>query len=99
MVLQFLVSKEKHFSQVKIVRILLVCNVPVSFTRIPLIALDHEPPRTKSFKTIEASVRVDAIASAGFKTKSFKTIEASVRVDAIASAGFKNNGGANEGSW
>ncbi|TQD74326.1 hypothetical protein C1H46_040143 [Malus baccata] len=53
----------------------LVGNVPVSFKRIPLIALDYEPPRTKSFKTIEASVRVDAIASAGFKLSRTKLVD------------------------
>ncbi|KAM2898393.1 hypothetical protein COP2_007933 [Malus domestica] len=52
-----------------------VGNVPVSFKRIPLIALDYEPPRTKSFKTIEASVRVDAIASAGFKLSRTKLVD------------------------
>ncbi|KAG4384437.1 hypothetical protein GLYMA_13G276400v4 [Glycine max] len=33
-----------------------VRNVPASCTKIPLISLDYEPPRTKSFKTIEASL-------------------------------------------
>ncbi|KAL6975407.1 hypothetical protein U1Q18_024203 [Sarracenia purpurea var. burkii] len=44
-----------------------VGNVPVTCKRIPLLVLEYEPPRTKTFKTVEASVRVDAIASAGFK--------------------------------
>lgn len=44
-----------------------VGNVPVSCTRIPLLALEYEPPRTKSFRSVEASLRVDALASAGFK--------------------------------
>ncbi|CAK9138238.1 unnamed protein product [Ilex paraguariensis] len=44
-----------------------VGNVPVSCKKIPLLALEYEPPRTKSFKTVESSLRVDAIASAGFK--------------------------------
>ncbi|KAL5841442.1 hypothetical protein ACOSQ3_012045 [Xanthoceras sorbifolium] len=39
-----------------------VGNVSVSCTKIPLLALE-----TKSFKAIEASLRVDALASAGFK--------------------------------
>ncbi|XP_068338678.1 uncharacterized protein [Pyrus communis] len=52
-----------------------VGNVPVSFSRIPLISLDYEPPRTKSFKTIEASARVDAIASAGFKLSRTKLVD------------------------
>ncbi|XP_068338680.1 uncharacterized protein [Pyrus communis] len=55
--------------------ILQVGNVPVSFSRIPLISLDYEPPRTKSFKTIEASARVDAIASAGFKLSRTKLVD------------------------
>lgn len=44
-----------------------VCEVPVSCTPIPLEALEYEPPRTKAFKTVESSLRVDAVASAGFK--------------------------------
>lgn len=44
-----------------------VGKVPVSCTPIPLEALEYEPPRTKTFKTVESSLRVDAIASAGFK--------------------------------
>lgn len=34
---------------------------------IPLEALEYEPPRTKTLKTVESSLRVDALASAGFK--------------------------------
>ncbi|KAG4981455.1 hypothetical protein JHK85_035413 [Glycine max] len=52
-----------------------VRNVPVSCTKIPLISLDYEPPRTKSFKTIEASLRVDALASAGFKVSRSKLVD------------------------
>ncbi|GFZ07524.1 RNA-binding S4 domain-containing protein [Actinidia rufa] len=44
-----------------------VGNVSVTCKKIPLLALEYEPPRTKAFKTVEASLRVDAIASAGFK--------------------------------
>ncbi|KAL5772213.1 hypothetical protein ACOSQ2_012137 [Xanthoceras sorbifolium] len=44
-----------------------VGNVSVFCTKIPLLALEYKPPRTKSFKAIEASLRVDALASAGFK--------------------------------
>ncbi|PKI37640.1 hypothetical protein CRG98_041933 [Punica granatum] len=42
-------------------------SIRVSCTKIPLDALEYEPPRTQSFKSVEASVRVDALASAGFK--------------------------------
>ncbi|XP_014492568.1 uncharacterized protein LOC106754998 isoform X2 [Vigna radiata var. radiata] len=52
-----------------------VRNVPVTCTKIPLISLDYEPPRTKSFKTIEASLRVDALASAGFKISRSKLVD------------------------
>ncbi|XP_031249777.1 uncharacterized protein LOC116124930 [Pistacia vera] len=51
-----------------------VGNVSVSCTKIPLLALEYEPPRTKSFKTIEASLRVDALASAGFKISRSKLV-------------------------
>ncbi|ESW21461.1 hypothetical protein PHAVU_005G072600 [Phaseolus vulgaris] len=51
-----------------------VRNVPVTCTKILLISLDYEPPRTKSFKTIEASLRVDALASAGFKISRSKLV-------------------------
>ncbi|XP_022142745.1 uncharacterized protein LOC111012786 isoform X2 [Momordica charantia] len=52
-----------------------VGNVTVSCTRIPLTALDYEPPKTKTFNTIEASLRVDAIASAGFKISRSKLVD------------------------
>ncbi|GAB2284510.1 hypothetical protein Dimus_018964 [Dionaea muscipula] len=44
-----------------------VATVYVSCTKIPLDAIEYEPPRTKTFISIEASLRVDAVASAGFK--------------------------------
>ncbi|KAI3466106.1 hypothetical protein Pfo_022769 [Paulownia fortunei] len=44
-----------------------VRNVSVTCKKIPLLALEYQPPRTKSLKTVEASLRLDAIASAGFK--------------------------------
>ncbi|EXB42552.1 Putative RNA-binding protein ylmH [Morus notabilis] len=52
-----------------------VGRVPVSCTKIPLSALDYEPPRTKTFKTVEASLRVDALASAGFKMSRSKLVD------------------------
>ncbi|KAJ4768458.1 RNA-binding S4 domain-containing protein [Rhynchospora pubera] len=51
-----------------------VGNVGVSCTQIPLLALEYEPPRTKSFKTVEPSLRVDALASAGFKLSRTKLV-------------------------
>lgn len=44
-----------------------VGNVSVTCKKIPLQAIEYEPPRTKSFKTVESSLRLDAIASAGYK--------------------------------
>uniref|UniRef100_A0A803LVD2 RNA-binding S4 domain-containing protein n=1 Tax=Chenopodium quinoa TaxID=63459 RepID=A0A803LVD2_CHEQI len=44
-----------------------VGKVPVSCTLIPLEELEYEPPRIKTLKTVESSLRVDALASAGFK--------------------------------
>jgi len=44
-----------------------VGKVGVTCTQIPLLAIEYEPPRTKSFKTVESSLRVDAVVSAGFK--------------------------------
>lgn len=44
-----------------------VRNVPVTCVKMPLLALEYEPPRTRSLKTVEASLRLDAVASAGFK--------------------------------
>ncbi|MED6187848.1 hypothetical protein PIB30_080372 [Stylosanthes scabra] len=52
-----------------------VSNVPVSCSKIPLISLDYEPPRTTTFKTIEASLRVDALVSAGFKISRSKLVD------------------------
>ncbi|KAM7278775.1 hypothetical protein ACFE04_005909 [Oxalis oulophora] len=51
-----------------------VGNVSVSCTRIPLLALEYEPPRTKTLKALEASLRVDALASAGFKLSRSKLV-------------------------
>ncbi|KAL3631428.1 hypothetical protein CASFOL_024412 [Castilleja foliolosa] len=42
-------------------------NVSVTCEKIPLLALEYQPPKTKSMKTVEASLRLDAIASAGYK--------------------------------
>ncbi|XP_021606578.1 putative RNA-binding protein YlmH isoform X2 [Manihot esculenta] len=55
--------------------ILQVGNVSVSCARIPLLALEYEPPRTKTFKTVESSLRVDALASAGFKISRSKLVD------------------------
>lgn len=52
-----------------------VGNVPVTCKRIPLLALEYEPPRTKSFKAVEASLRLDAIASAGYKISRSKLVD------------------------
>ncbi|XWS28014.1 hypothetical protein CRYUN_Cryun25bG0029600 [Craigia yunnanensis] len=51
-----------------------VANVSVSCTQISLLALEYEPPRTQSFKTVEASLRVDSLASAGFKISRSKLV-------------------------
>ncbi|KAG6494251.1 hypothetical protein ZIOFF_049271 [Zingiber officinale] len=52
-----------------------VGNVTVTCTPIPLLALEYEPSRTKTSKTVEASLRVDAIASAGFKISRTKLVD------------------------
>ncbi|CAH8363223.1 unnamed protein product [Eruca vesicaria subsp. sativa] len=52
-----------------------VGNVSVTCSKIPLLALEYEPPRTNSFKTIEASLRIDAVASAGFKISRSKLVD------------------------
>ncbi|KAJ8747574.1 hypothetical protein K2173_014358 [Erythroxylum novogranatense] len=52
-----------------------VGNVSVSCSKIPLLALEYEPPRTNSFRAIEASLRVDALASAGFKISRSKLVD------------------------
>ncbi|KAG0455147.1 hypothetical protein HPP92_024060 [Vanilla planifolia] len=51
-----------------------VGNVPVSCEQIPLLALEYEPPRSKSSTTVEASMRIDALASAGFKISRSKLV-------------------------
>nr|XP_043628548.1 uncharacterized protein LOC122599982 isoform X2 [Erigeron canadensis] len=51
-----------------------VGNVSVTCKKMPLIALEYEPPRTKTFKTVEASMRIDSIASAGFKISRSKLV-------------------------
>ncbi|KAH7842269.1 hypothetical protein Vadar_003379 [Vaccinium darrowii] len=52
-----------------------VGNVPVTCRKIPLLALEYKPPRTQTFKTVEPSLRVDAIASAGFKISRTKLVD------------------------
>jgi photosystem II S4 domain protein len=52
-----------------------VGNVGVTCSKIPLLALEYEPPRTNSFKTVEASLRIDAVASAGFKISRSKLVD------------------------
>uniref|UniRef100_A0A1J3DK22 Putative RNA-binding protein YlmH n=1 Tax=Noccaea caerulescens TaxID=107243 RepID=A0A1J3DK22_NOCCA len=52
-----------------------VGNVSVTCSKIPLLALEYEPPRTNSFKTVEASLRIDAVASAGFKISRSKLVD------------------------
>ncbi|CAH1444537.1 unnamed protein product [Lactuca virosa] len=70
-----------------------VGNVPVTCKKMPLIALEYEPPRTKTFKTVEASMRIDAIASAGFKISRSKLValisDGDVRVNWVTVS--KNN--------
>ncbi|GMH25546.1 hypothetical protein Nepgr_027389 [Nepenthes gracilis] len=51
-----------------------VGNVSVSCTKIPLDTLEYEPPRTKTFTTVETSLRIDALASAGFKISRSKLV-------------------------
>ncbi|KVI02261.1 RNA-binding S4 domain-containing protein [Cynara cardunculus var. scolymus] len=52
----------------------LVDFLTISLDKMPLIALEYEPPRTKTFKTVEASMRIDSIASAGFKISRSKLV-------------------------
>jgi hypothetical protein len=44
-----------------------VRSIAVQTTAIPLTALQVKPPRVDSFRSVEASLRVDALASAGFR--------------------------------
>ncbi|PNW74951.1 hypothetical protein CHLRE_12g502950v5 [Chlamydomonas reinhardtii] len=44
-----------------------VRTVPVETRRIPLSELSVRPPRQEEFSSVEASMRLDAIASAGFR--------------------------------
>jgi RNA-binding protein YlmH len=44
-----------------------VRSIAVQTTAIPLTALQVKPPRVDTFRSVEASLRVDALASAGFR--------------------------------
>lgn len=44
-----------------------VRTVPVKTSSVPLASLKVPPPRTEEFNSVEASLRLDALASAGFK--------------------------------
>jgi photosystem II S4 domain protein len=52
-----------------------VRSVPVKTTVIPLEDLRVQPARTKTLTTVEASLRLDAIASAGFGMSRSKMVE------------------------
>ncbi len=52
-----------------------VRSVPVKVSPIPLSQLKVQPPRVKSITTVEASLRLDAVASAGFGISRSKMVE------------------------
>ncbi|THU71540.1 hypothetical protein C4D60_Mb04t02500 [Musa balbisiana] len=52
-----------------------VGNISVTCRPVPLLALEYEPPKTKTFRTVESSLRVDALASAGFKISRSKLVD------------------------
>ncbi|MEB3275165.1 MAG: photosystem II S4 domain protein [Prochlorothrix sp.] len=52
-----------------------VRSVPVKTTAIAFEDLRIQPPRTKSLTTVEASLRLDAIASAGFGMSRSKMVD------------------------
>ncbi|KAJ8485255.1 hypothetical protein OPV22_017740 [Ensete ventricosum] len=52
-----------------------VGNISVTCRPIPLLALEYEPPKTKTLRTVESSLRVDALASAGFKISRSKLVD------------------------
>jgi len=62
-----------HLNQVR--------SVPVKTRAIELTALQVRPPQTKEMTTVEASLRLDAIASAGFGLSRSKMVEAIERGD------------------
>ncbi len=52
-----------------------VRTVPVKVSQIPLNQLKIQPPRAKSITSVEASLRLDAVASAGFSMSRSKMVE------------------------
>ena len=58
-----------------------VRSVPVKTQRIELTELKIRPPKTKEMTTVEASMRLDAIASAGFGMSRSKMADAINRGD------------------
>jgi photosystem II S4 domain protein len=52
-----------------------VRSVPVKVSSIPLNQLKVQPPRVKSITSVEASLRLDAVASAGFGISRSKMVE------------------------
>jgi len=56
--------------------LLQVRSVPVKTSPIPLTELKVRPPQKKEINTVEASLRLDAIASAGFGVSRSKMAEA-----------------------
>lgn len=52
-----------------------VRSVPVKSSPIPLAELKVSPPRVEEIKSVEASMRLDAVASAGFKMSRSKMLD------------------------
>lgn len=52
-----------------------VRKTPVLCKVIPLTDLQYQPPRVQVIKSVEASLRVDALASAGFKISRSKLVD------------------------
>ncbi|KXZ55839.1 hypothetical protein GPECTOR_2g1390 [Gonium pectorale] len=67
---QILVDPElvEHFEM----SLVQVRTVPVETRRIPLSELSVRPPRVEEMSSVEASMRLDAIASAGFRVSRSK---------------------------
>jgi len=62
---QILVDPELvNFLEISLIQ---VRSIAVQTTAIPLTALQVKPPRVDTFRSVEASLRVDALASAGFR--------------------------------
>lgn len=70
----FLLKNKAFMLGCKHVGVLQVRTVPVEVQEVPLDDLQISEPRTQILRSVEASLRLDAVASAGFRISRSKML-------------------------